>query len=99
MPQKFTDLMLRKLTSGGAARKEVWDGRIPGFGMRVTKAGTKTFILIYRHRGRTRRMTLGRFPVLSLGDAREKANEALRELNSGSDPAVAEYAVMWRLVS
>ncbi len=31
MAQNFTDLMLRKLTSGGRDRLEVWDERIPGF--------------------------------------------------------------------
>jgi len=92
MPQNFTDLMLRKLTSDGMPRKEVWDGRIPGFGMRISNAGTKTFILVYRHRGRTRRMSLGRYPYLSLSDAREKASEALKALNAGSDPAYVEHA-------
>ena len=67
MAELFTDLMLRKLTSGGADRIEVWDERIPGFGLRVSNAGTKTFILVYRHRGRSRRLTLGRYPVLDPG--------------------------------
>ncbi len=86
MAEQFTDLMLRKLTSDGADRLEVWDERISGFGIRVSKAGTKTFILIYRHRGRSRRLTLGRYPVLSLADARDKAIDALRQVNVGTDP-------------
>lgn len=92
MPQKFTDLMLRKLSSNGKPRAEVWDGRIPGFGLRVTSAGTKTFILVYRHRGRPRRLSLGRYPFLSLSQAREKATEALQQLADGQDPAVTETA-------
>ncbi len=79
-------MMLRKLTSDGEDRIEVWDERIPGFGMRVSKAGTKTFMLMYRHRGRSRRLTLGRYPVLSLADARDKATAALRQVNGGTDP-------------
>jgi integrase len=86
MAQLFTDMMLRKLTSDGEDRIEVWDERIPGFGMRVSKVGTKTFMLMYRHRGRSRRLTLGRYPVLSLADAREKALAALRQVNGGADP-------------
>lgn len=93
MPQNFTDLMLRKLTSNGQDRLELWDARIPAFGVRVSKAGTKTFILMYRHRGRPRRLTLGRYPVLSLADARTKATEALLTINQGADPALAEQAV------
>lgn len=86
MADQFSDLMLRKLTSNGADRLEVWDERIAGFGVRVSRAGTKTFMLLYRHRGRSRRLTLGRYPVLSLADARDKAIDALRQVNSGTDP-------------
>ncbi len=86
MAEQFTDLMLRKLTSDGADRLEVWDERVPGFGLRVSKAGTKTFMLIYRHRGRSRRLTLGRYPILPLADARDKAIDALRQVNTGTDP-------------
>lgn len=92
MPQNFTDLMLRKLTANGDGRQEIWDGRIPGFGVRLSGAGTKTFILVYRHRGRTRRLTLGRYPILSLADARTKAAEALLTVNHGGDPALLEHA-------
>ena len=93
MPQNFTDLMLRKLTSNGQDRLEIWDARIPAFGVRVSSVGTKTFVLMYRHRGRPRRLTLGRYPVLSLADARTKATEALLTINEGADPALVEQAV------
>lgn len=92
MPQIFTDLLLKKATADGLGRRELWDGRVPGFGLRVSSAGTKTFILVYRHRGRTRRLTLGRYPYLSLADAREKASDALRAVNNGGDPALAREA-------
>lgn len=92
MAQAFTDLMLRKLTSGGADRIEVWDSRMPAFGLRVSAAGTKTFILMYRHRGVLRRLSLGRYPVLSLADAREKAADALRQVTRGEDPTLTEHA-------
>lgn len=92
MAQKFTDLLLRNLSSNGAPRLEIWDQRIPGFGVRVSGAGTKTFILVYRHRGRPRRLTLGRYPFLSLADARDKAEAALRHLENGIDPALVKEA-------
>lgn len=88
MTQQLTDLTLRRLTTDGADRIEVWDGRMPGFGMRVSKNGTKTFILLYRHRGRPRRLSLGRWPIVSLAKARQKARAALQTLDDGSDPAI-----------
>jgi len=64
--QPLTDLLLRKLKSG-EERIEVWDAKLPGFGVRVSPAGTKSFVLLYRFRGLPQRLTLGRYPVLGLG--------------------------------
>ena len=88
MADTFTDLMLRKLTSGGLDRLEVWDDRVPGFGIRVSKSGTKTFMLTYRHRRRSRRLTLGRYPTVTLGTARDMAIDALRQVAGGRDPVL-----------
>ena len=86
--QQLTDLMLRHLVPRGEERMEVWDGGMPGFGVRVSKTGTKTFILVYRHRGRPRRLSLGRWPIVSLAKARQKARAALQTLDDGNDPAI-----------
>ena len=88
MAQQLTDLMLQRLTAAGQDRSEVWDGKTPGFGVRVSKTGTKTFILLYRHRGRPRRLSLGRWPIVTLAKARQKARAALQTLDAGADPAV-----------
>ena len=76
--QPITDLLLRKL-KGGEERIEVWDAKLPGFGIRVAPSGTKSFVLLYRFRGQPRRLTLGRYPVLGLAEAREITKEALNQ--------------------
>lgn len=83
--QPLTDLLLRKL-KGSEERVEIWDAKIPGFGVRVSPIGTKAFILLYRFRGRPQRLTLGRYPVLGLGEAREMAKNALNRVARGIDP-------------
>ena len=60
--QPLTDLLLRKLKSG-EERVDVWDAKIPGFGVRISTSGTKSFILLYRFKGEGRRLTLGRYPI------------------------------------
>ena len=40
-----------------------------------------------------RGLAIGRYPVLSLADARAKATEALLTINEGADPALVEQAV------
>ncbi|MGD9785704.1 MAG: tyrosine-type recombinase/integrase [Hyphomicrobiaceae bacterium] len=85
--QPLTDIAIRKLVVGTRERVEIWDSKIPGFGVRASGKGTKSFILVYRHRGRPRRLTLGRYPTLSLSDARRKALDALKTVSDGGDPS------------
>ncbi|NNE58403.1 MAG: DUF4102 domain-containing protein, partial [Hellea sp.] len=39
----------------------LWDDKLTGFGLKVTPAGRKVFLIQYRMSGRTRRVTLGVF--------------------------------------
>lgn len=82
----LTDVKLRSLKSGPSGRVEIWDAQLPGFGVRVSPAGTKSFVLLYRMHGRSRRMTLGRYPQMMLADARAKARTALNAVLCGVDP-------------
>jgi len=64
-------------------RQEFWDSALPSFGMRVTKSGQKTFFVMCRDNGKQRRITLGRYPIISLADAREEARAKLRLVSLG----------------
>jgi len=66
----------------------VWDGELRGFGVRALPSGLKTFILQYRNsEGRSRRIVLGRFGVLTVEQARDKARIKLGLIAEGNDPA------------
>src|SRR5215218_1465625 len=71
----------------GAKVREIPDGALPGLYLVVQPSGTRSFALRYRHVGRPRNMTLGRWPAFSLGEAREAARVALRAIAEGRDPA------------
>jgi integrase len=86
--QALTDMAIKKFLPPRQGQFELWDTRTPGFGIRVSHAGAKAFVLVYRFNARPRRLTLGRYPALSLADARSIAQEALRTVALGSDPAV-----------
>ena len=83
----LTDLKVKNLKSVSGKRTEMWDGLLPGFGVRVSPKGTKSFILMYRFNGKLRRQTLGRYPILSLSVARQKAQDILLKASHGDDPA------------
>lgn len=65
------------------------DSSFPGFTLRVTAKGVKTWTLCYYFHKRRRRLTLGRYPSVSLGEARKRAMNALAKKSSDVDP-VAE---------
>ena len=68
-------------------RIEIPDAALPGMYFVVQPSGSKSFALRYRAAGKTRKFTLGSYPMLSLADAREKAQAALRAVAEGKDPA------------
>lgn len=86
MSPHLTDLAIRKLATAPGKRIEIWDSKVPGFGMRVTPSGTRSFVLMYRVNGHQRRLTLGQYPILTLARAREKAITALQQVGDGIDP-------------
>jgi integrase len=74
----------------GERDRFVWDEDQPGFGLKVTPAGRKVFLLQYRlggRSGRTRRVTIGSLGQLTSDQARADAKRLLRDIGSGIDPA------------
>lgn len=63
-----------------------FDESMPGFGLKVTRAGIKTFVLDKRINGRSRRITLGRYGPLTVEQARLEAQKMLGKIATGIDP-------------
>jgi integrase len=57
-----------------------------GFGLRITQAGGKAFIIKYSFDGRQRRKTIGGWPEWSVVAAREEAARLRRLIDTGVDP-------------
>jgi len=73
--QPLTDLAVRSLKPPATGQYTFRDPTIPGFGVRISQGGTKTFTLMH---GPDRKLTtLGHFPIISLAQARKKARDLL----------------------
>jgi len=78
---RLTDISLRALTPPEQGVKVYYDDGFKGFGFRVSQAGTKAFILAT---GKNRdRVTIGRYPIIGLAEARDVARKMLAERTLG----------------
>ncbi len=84
---KLTGRDIPSLQAIDGKRTDFFDTTLPGFSVRVSPSGRKSFCVLYRRGRRLRRLTIGRHSVLSLKQAREIAREALVEVAKGGDPA------------
>ncbi|MEQ8906005.1 integrase family protein [Ekhidna sp.] len=71
-----------------AKRVDYWFNDHPGFGLRVTPKGAKSFVFVYRLANRKFRLTIGRYPSISLREARKKYDEALDSVELGVNPVL-----------
>ncbi len=88
MPKiNLTARTVKAIRPPASGRIEYWDQGLPGLWLRVSDRGRKSWGITYRHNGRQRRLTIGKFPNLTLADARDKARVLLRQVGFGQDPA------------
>jgi integrase len=78
---KLTDTGIKALLVKPKGQKTYWDDMLKGFGCRVSQGGTKSFVV--QHGADRRLITIGRYPVITLADARTEAKRILAELTLG----------------
>jgi integrase len=80
---KLNDLTIRALQPPAKGAQIHYDETLPGFGIRISEGGTKSFVLT--HGARRRRETIGRYGVITLQNARAEAKRRLAEYTLGKD--------------
>jgi integrase len=85
MRAKLTEAFVEKTKAATDAERTIfWDTEIRGFGLVVTSAGHRSFVVQYRVGRRSRRMSFK--SGLSLADARREAKAALGAVAKDRDP-------------
>ena len=87
MSRALTDALLRKARPPTRGLMEIADAGCRGLTFRITAGGVASFTFRYRANGRFERLSLGRYPGLSLRDARIKADALRGEIAAGKNPA------------
>jgi integrase len=99
---RLTDRSLRR-PAPEAGQVELWDDLVPGFGLRISAGGSRTYFVMRRLNGKLVRRTVGKVPPdlagrlaegeLTLPDARDKARQLLSDLARGFDPTEDKRAL------
>ena len=89
---RLSEQAIRKIPMPAAGYTLVTDGEPAGFGIRVTAAGARSFVLTYTVSGQQRRLTIGAWPTWSTTAAREKARELRRQIDQDQDPLAKKQA-------
>jgi integrase len=79
----LTDASVRALPSPAKGIALHFDDLLPGFAVRCSQGGAKAFVLTYGPRTARRRITIGRYPMIGLSDARNAAKRLLAEHTLG----------------
>jgi len=72
--------------TGKSAQKRYYDDNLKGFGVRVTSGGTKAFFVEKLINNKLSRITLGRYPELTVEMAKKEAQKLLGQIAMGLDP-------------
>ena len=84
---KLTQAAVEKLKPPASGRIEVWDSQLPGFGLRISDTGRKTWQAFYRVKRRMVREKLGTLAQIpNVADAREMARQSMTRAQAGANP-------------
>jgi integrase len=83
----LTDKTVQHLKPPATGQLEIFDLGYSGLALRVSYGGVKSFVLFYRSGGKLKRETLGRWPAVTLADARDAWRKTREAIAKGEDPS------------
>jgi integrase len=88
MRVKLTPVLVQKAPKSEHGDSFFWDTALPGFGLKVSANGHRSFVVQYRAKGISRRLTIKAAPAggLSLDKAKREARAVLGAVARGGDP-------------
>lgn len=90
MAKAFTPKGIEAIKPDPTKRREIPDPALAGLYLVIQPSGVKSWALRYRYAGKPKKLTLGRWPVMGLADARGAASEAIGAVEHGNDPGAAK---------
>ena len=106
MQKRLTDVMVKNFRGDPERRYEIIDTVVVGLRIRVSPTDVKTWSVMLKvagegldvSRGKNRRISLGKYPLIGLKEAREKAQAAIDQADRGINPAAQKRADIQTMV-
>jgi integrase len=88
MPSKrLTTATVERIRPPKEGQRDHFDQSHPGLALRISYGGSRTWVFFYRlHGAKLHRMTLGRFPEMSLAEARDAWRIGRKRISEGENP-------------
>ena len=87
MPKRaLSNLTVKRAKPPTNGQVDIFDAGYPGFALRVSYGGGKSWVYFYRIGGRLRRRSLGAYPAVTLAEARQLWRDAKHQVSLGRDP-------------
>jgi len=87
MPKRaLSDLAVKRAKPPPTGQVDIFDDGYPGFALRISYGGGKSWVYFYRIGGRLRRRSLGTYPAVTLAEARQLWRDAKHQVSLGRDP-------------
>lgn len=86
IPVRITKSVVDRLNAPVVGQTFTRDSELKGFAVRITTSGAKSFVLEKRIDGKVKRLTLGRYPELTVEQARREAHKLLGQIAVGNNP-------------
>lgn len=84
MKTRLTDIFIHSVKPPEKGQAEYFDSLLSGFGVRVSQGGAKTFFVMVQRK----RTTIGRYPLVPLADARNRARTMLLDVALRRTPSI-----------
>lgn len=83
---KLTKTFVDKVQPPASGYAIHWDDKVPGYGLRITAAGVRSFVAQGRVLGKPVIVTIGRYGLFTEDQARGRAQKLLQQMREGIDP-------------
>lgn len=83
---KLTKARIEGLLIPAKGQKFYWDDELAGFGVRITNAGGKSYVVRGSVNGHDKRVTISPCNLMSCDEARKRAMTIKVEMRDGIDP-------------